>query len=148
MSPEDVRTHLELQRLNAAWCHHLDHQENDALVGLFTEDAVYVHGQRRSRGREEIRALFDSRRAQGDRVARHLQTGLLIDIVDAREARGRSVCLTFAANGEVPISPAEPYLVADFSDRYRLCDDDRWRFSSRHIERVFEAPSNSGPVAS
>ena len=42
-------------------------------MNLFTEDAHYTHGSRRSEGRVEIRQLFDQR-DQSIRAARHLQS--------------------------------------------------------------------------
>jgi hypothetical protein len=61
-------------------------------------------------------------------------------------ARGTSVCMTFAYDGPPPITPATPYLVADFNDAYRLCADGRWRIGVRNIRRIFAAAGNSGPV--
>jgi ketosteroid isomerase-like protein len=130
----DIR--LALEDLNAAFTHHLDHGEIEALVALFTPDALYTHGERRSQGREEIDALFRRRVANGPRTSRHLCSGLQIEIASATEASGTSVCLSFAADGLPPL-PARPFLVADFVDRYQRGDDGRWRFAERHIHRVF-----------
>ena len=49
-----LETRLALEALNTDFCHFLDHGDIDALVELFTEDAVYTHGSRRSSGRSEI----------------------------------------------------------------------------------------------
>jgi len=130
----DIRQALE--DLNAAFTHHLDHNEIEALVALFTPDALYTHGERRSQGRAEIEALFRRRVANGPRTSRHLYSGLQLDIASASEARGTSVCLSFAADGLPPL-PARPFLVADFVDRYQRGNDGCWRFAERHIHRVF-----------
>ena len=136
MNPDDaVAIRLAIEDLNAAFAHHLDHGDIDALVDLFTEDALYTHGARRSQGRDEIETLFRNRVAKGPRTSRHLYSGLRIEIESATDATGSSVCLSFAADGLPPL-PARPFLVADFIDRYQ-CDDGRWRFAERHIERVF-----------
>jgi ketosteroid isomerase-like protein len=130
----DIR--LALEDLNAAFAHHLDHGDIEALVDLFTADALYTHGTRRSEGRAEIEQLFRNRVAKGPRTSRHLDSGLRLNIESVTEASGISVCLSFAADGEPPL-PAKPFLVADFIDRYRRDDDGCWRIASRHIERVF-----------
>ena len=127
---------LAIEDLNAAFAHHLDHGDIDALVDLFTADALYTHGARKSRGRTEIEALFRNRVAKGPRTSRHVYSGLRIEIESETEATGASVCLSFAADGLPPL-PAKPFLVADFIDRYRRDVDGRWRFAERHIERVF-----------
>lgn len=141
-----ITARLALEDLNAAFARYLDHADVDALVDLFTDDALYTHGERRSEGKAAIADLFRKRSAGRPRTSRHIYSGLTIDIEDADNARGFSVCLSFAANGLPPL-PATPFLVADFKDRYRRGADGRWRFRERHIERVFVGADNTGPVA-
>jgi ketosteroid isomerase-like protein len=127
---------LALEDLNAAFTHHLDHGDIEALTQLFTADALYTNGPRESRGREAIETLFRQRVAKGPRTSRHIYSGLRFDIESDRAATGTSVCLSFAADGTPPL-PARPFLVADFVDRYQREDDGRWRFAERQIHRVF-----------
>ena len=141
-----IKIRLALEDLNTAFTYCLDHDRIDALVDLFTEDALYTHGERRSQGRGEVRALFERRAAGGVRTCRHLSTGLRLDIESLTAARGTSVCLTFAFDGPAPVTPATPYLVADFLDVYRLCADGKWRIAVRQIHRIFVAATNAGPV--
>jgi len=54
--------------------------------------------------------------------------------------------MTFAFEGLPPVTPATPYLVADFEDAYRLCADGRWRIAVRNIRRIFVSDANPGPV--
>ena len=146
LKPADLQAaHQAITDLNNDFCHYLDHGLVDELVDLFCEEALYTHGQRTSNGREEVRRLFEPRRGAKNRTSRHIQSGLRIKIADASRASGRSVCLTFAADAPPPVSPASPYLVADFIDEYRRCNDGRWRIKRRHIERIFVAESNTGP---
>jgi SnoaL-like domain len=137
----DIR--FSLEDLNSAFARHLDHGELDALVELFTTDALYTHGPRRSEGRDEIRALFVNRTARGPRTSRHLYSGLRFDIADRNHATGASVCLSFAQDGSPPL-PATPFLVADFDDVYVRCEDGVWRFEERHISRVFVGSQLAG----
>ncbi|HXS79850.1 MAG TPA: nuclear transport factor 2 family protein [Gammaproteobacteria bacterium] len=65
---ERLTIRAALEDLNTAFCHHLDHDDVDALLELFTDDVHYTHG--------------------------------------ARVSRGTSVCMTFGAYGEPPLSPA------------------------------------------
>ncbi|MCB1639670.1 MAG: nuclear transport factor 2 family protein, partial [Thiothrix sp.] len=71
-----IEDQLALQQLNADFAYYLDHHQVDALVSLFSEDAYYRHGERISTGRAAIEALFRGRSAAGDRVARHMISGL------------------------------------------------------------------------
>jgi len=140
-----IRIRLALEDLNSAFTHFLDHDRLDELVDLFTEDAVYTHGERRSVGREAVRAVFAARKAGGVRTVRHVASGLRFEILGDSSATGTSVCLTFAYDGPPPVTPATPYLVADFEDEYRRCADGRWRIAVRHIRRIFVAEGNPGP---
>lgn len=143
---ERLTIRAALEDLNTAFCHHLDHDDVDALLELFIDDVYYTHGSRVSHGKAELAEVFRSRSATEKRTARHLYSGLKLDIESATRARGTCVCMTFAAYGEPPLSPAIPTLVADFVDEYVRGDDGRWRFKERHIHRIFVDPKNTGPV--
>jgi ketosteroid isomerase-like protein len=143
---ERLEIRLAITDLNNDFCHYLDYGQVEELVDLFTENCVYSHGNRVCSGKGEIRALFSGRIAKGVRTSRHLQTGLKITMYDEQRATGKSVCLTFACDQPPPISPATPFLVADFIDEYFRSSDGRWRIHQRHIERIFTADENKGPV--
>jgi len=143
---ERLTIRVALEELNTAFCYHLDHNEVDALLELFVDDIYYTHGSRVSRGKAELAEVFRNRSATETRTARHLYSGLKLDIESATRARGTSVCMTFAGYGEPPLQPAIPTLVADFVDQYVRGDDGRWRFEERHIHRIFVAPDNPGPI--
>lgn len=143
---EKLEIRVALEDLNTAFCYHLDHDEVDALLALFTDDVYYTHGTRVSRGKAEIERVFRSRSATQVRTARHMYSGLKLDIESATKARGTSVCMTFAAYGEPPLTPALPTLVADFVDAYERGGDGKWRIKERHIHRIFVAPDNTGPI--
>ncbi len=143
---ERLSIRVALEDLNTAFCYHLDHNQVDALLELFTDDVYYTHGSRVSRSRAELAEVFRSRGATQVRTARHMYSGLRLDIESATRARGTSVCMTFGQYGEPPLSPATPTLVADFVDVYARGDDGRWRIAERHIHRIFVAPDNTGPL--
>jgi hypothetical protein len=143
---ERLQIRVALEDLNTAFCYHLDHNEVDELLALFTDDVYYTHANRVSRGKAELERVFRRRGATQTRTARHLYSGLKLDIESATRARGTSVCMTFGQYGEPPLSPAIPTLVADFVDAYVCGDDGRWRFKERHIHRIFVAPDNTGPI--
>ena len=143
---ERLTIRVALEELNTAFCYHLDHNEVDALLELFVDDVYYTHGSRVSRGKAELAEVFRNRSATETRTARHMYSGLKLDIESPTRARGTSVCMTFAAYGEPPLTPAIPTLVADFVDEYLRGDDGRWRIKERHIHRIFVAPDNPGPI--
>ena len=143
---ERLEIRVALEDLNTAFCYHLDHDEVDALLELFTDDVFYTHGPRRTNGKAELEKVFRSRTATAPRTARHLYSGLKLEIESATLARGTSVCMTFAQSGTPPLAPAIPILVADFDDVYERGADGRWRFRERHIHRIFVDSQQSAPL--
>jgi ketosteroid isomerase-like protein len=143
---ERLEIRVALEELNTAFCYHLDHNEVEALLDLFTDDVFYTHGPRHTRGKAELEQVFRSRTATTPRTARLMYSGLKLELESAARARGTSVCLTFAQNGEPPLAPAIPILVADFEDLYERGVDGRWRFRERHIKRIFVDSPASVPV--
>ncbi len=141
-----IKIRFALQDLNTAFTDSLDHGRIDELVDLFTEDALYTHGDRKSQGKEQIGSLFAARASAPPRTVRHLSTGLKIEIDSETSARGSSVCLSFAFDGVAPVASTAPHLVADFEDVYKFCEDGKWRFAVRKIHRIFVGEDNSGPV--
>jgi len=144
--PLSLEDQLALQRLNHDFAYFLDHNQVERLVALFTADAYYRHGERVREGKQEIEELFQKRKSTGNRVARHVISGLRLQRSGENTATGCSVVVTWAANSLVPVSGATPHLVADFLDEYRHDDNVGWRISRRQIERIFVAPDNTGPV--
>ena len=122
---ERLTIRAALEELNTAFCHHLDHDEVDSLLELFTDDVYYTHGTRVSRGKAELEQVFRSRSATQTRTARHLYSGLKLEIESATTARGTSVCMTFAAYGEPPLSPAVPTLSPTCTRCRRRSDSSR-----------------------
>ncbi len=129
---------MAIERLNSSFGHELDRGDADGFVELFMPDALYTHGPRVLRGREEIRAFYLNRTAKGPRTSRHFATGLRITFTGPHEARGISICTTWAASAEPPVASTMPALVADFEDIYAF-DGERWRFRERHIHPIFTA---------
>ncbi len=137
---EKIKIRIALEELNAAFTYHLDHNEIVPLVELFTENAVYTHGERHSEGRAAIEALFVARDRTGVRTTRHIYSGLILDIRSASAAAGQSVCMAFAADAAPPIANTVPNLVADFIDEYVRDADHKWRIARRDIKRTFFKP--------
>ena len=138
-----IADRLAIMALNDDFGRLLDHGDVTGFVALFTEDVRYSNGPRALNGREEMTEFFTAR-AAGGRVSRHLYSGLSISFDDPDRATGYSVWLTFAGAGALPITPAEPFLVADIIDVYTR-GPQGWRFAERRIEPVFRSAEISGP---
>jgi ketosteroid isomerase-like protein len=143
---ERLEIRVALEDLNTAFCYHLDHNEVDKLLDLFTDDVFYTHGPRRTNGKAELEQVFRGRTATSPRTSRHLYSGLKLEIESGTRARGTCVCMTFGQSGTPPLAPAVPILVADFDDVYERGADGRWRIRERHIDRIFVDSHASTPV--
>jgi hypothetical protein len=143
---EKLEIRVAIEDLNSAFCYHLDHNEVEPLLELFTDDVYYTHGPRKTNGKAELEQVFRGRTAKGPRTSRHMYSGLKVEIESATRARGTSVCMTFGQGGVPPLAPAVPILVADFEDVYLRGDDGRWRFRERHIHRIFVDSQQSAPL--
>lgn len=144
----------EIDAVLADWAWHLDHGDYDALVELFTENALFVTGAVELRGRSAIKNRYTERVVV--RSTRHTYSGLRVSpewddsapAADGRpdRVRARSTWVNFAVNAPAPVDDVGVYLVADFDDALTWCADDRWRISERRIIPVFRDPSRA-PVA-
>ena len=146
-----ARIRAEIDAVLADWAYHLDHGELDELVGLFTEDALFVTGALELRGRVKIKNRYLERTVV--RSTRHTYSGLRVSAVEgdretataaaddgtARPIRVRawSTWVNYAANAAPPVDDVGVYLVADFDDVLTWCADERWRISERRIIPVF-----------
>jgi ketosteroid isomerase-like protein len=141
----------EVDAVLADWAWHLDHGDYDALVELFTEDALFITGAVELRGRSAIKRRYTERVVA--RSTRHTYSGLRVSpeagdpsaAADGRpaRARARSTWVNFAVNGPVPVDDVGVYLVADFDDVLTWCEDDCWRISERRIVPVFRDPARA-----
>ena len=141
----------EIDAVLADWAWHLDHGDYDAVVELFTENALFITGAVELRGRPAIKNRYTERLVV--RSTRHTYSGLRVKPVaedssaaaDGRPAlvRARSTWVNFAVNAPAPADDVGVYLVADFDDVLTWCDDDRWRISERRITPVFRNPARA-----
>src|ERR1700722_6748074 len=75
----------------------------DAFVSLFVEDGIWQRpGQAPLRGRKEIRAFMEAQPV--DRVLRHVNGGVRVEVLDAELTRVRSQTTVYDTAGttEVP----------------------------------------------
>ena len=143
-----VLLRAEIDAVFADWAWHLDHGDYDAVVELFTEDALFITGAVELRGRTAIKNRYTQRLVV--RSTRHTYSGLRVSAAggaadDGRPARVRacSTWVNFAANAPAPVDDVGVYLVADFDDVLTWCADGRWRISERRIAGVFRDPSRA-----
>ena len=133
-----LATRWSVEALITEWSRRLDHEGGVGTEELFTEAGVFAALGTEARGRGEIRATYERRRARGSRTARHLVCNLAIEPLGDGRARATSIMVLFADDGEPPRPAHVPLVVADVVDECVREADGAWRLSSRTLRNIFE----------
>jgi ketosteroid isomerase-like protein len=129
---ENASDWAEICQLKSAYGWHYDAPDLEALVDLFTDDAVCVFGAYGTwQGKEEIRAGFAENVGAADNAFPSLHTFANPMIaIDGDEATGKWYLLDFVLTGAAD----EPVLrvMGVYDERYRR-EDARWRIAHMHL---------------
>lgn len=129
---ENASDWAEICQLKAAYGWHYDAPDFDALVDLFTDDAVCVFGAYGTwNGKDEIRAGFAENVGGADNPFPSLHTFANPMIaIDGDEATGKWYLLDFVLTGAAD----EPVLrvMGVYDERYRR-EHGRWRIAHMHL---------------
>lgn len=124
--------------LSHAYARAVDFRDQDALVELFTPDAILTVGESLE-GRDAIRAWI---RARPDEVrSRHVISNAFVDVIDADSARGIAYLTLYRHEGPEslrhgPVPLSGPAAVGHYEDRF-VRTADGWRFSTRRLQLAF-----------
>lgn len=138
---EQIAIEHDCARLVYAYCQFIDAYDYDAFVQLWAEDAVWETRAGVCKGQAEIRKYLDSR-AQG-MTGRHHCTNVLVDVVDANNARGRSYFTYYVGAPGTASSPmigSGPAVMGEYVDRFKLTPKG-WRFAHRGTVMTMAAPA-------
>lgn len=127
---EKIVIEHECARLVHAYCQFVDANDYERLVPLWAEDAVWHTLAGPARGHAQIRKQLESR--DPGVLGRHHCTNVLIDVIDASNAHGRSY---FAFYRGVPVAKGPtllkgPLFVGEYVDQFKLTSNG-WRIASR-----------------
>ena len=123
-------------RLVTAFHVHIDAFEHDSVIGLFAEDAVWVHPMVGPlHGHAPMRQYLDSKSRKP--TAMHITTNILIDVIDDKHAKGRAYyTLYYDGEGRDPAPITGPTAVGQYADEF-IRTDKGWRFSRRAPKNFF-----------
>lgn len=133
----------ECRKLMLLYCQYVDHLEPEKFANVFTKDAFYnpaAHPE--MNGREEILAWIQE--YPRDRLARHVSTNQVIDVVDADRATGTSYAVVYRQEQPVAGTPSEnvvPRSIVEYHDTFRRTADG-WRIASREYQYTFLKENN------
>jgi 3-phenylpropionate/cinnamic acid dioxygenase small subunit len=139
--------HCEIGAINTQFGRGLDHDDVDAVVRLFTDDAVYDNGRVHLEGIDALRGWLTERAATASvsRTTRHVWSSLHLEQVAPNRLQAQSTWVTYAANQRPPVEFVAVSSVADFVDELRAIDG-VWRISRREIRTVFSDAAVAPPV--
>ena len=137
MSDHELQAEAACRRLVVAYCWAFDTFDVERFIALFCADAQW---QRPSGecvvGHAALRESFARRNAAV--VLRHVCSNVLVTVTGEREAEGVSLSTVYRApkaEGQ-PAVLGLPLQMVEYSDRYRLDADGRWRIARRHAAIV------------
>jgi hypothetical protein len=135
---DDLALWYALNRLITNYWAEVDDNEGSDAHRFYLPDALYVVGENRFVGNDNIRAFYDRRRARGNATTRHLITNLRVFRDAANRSRMTGVMSLYRADGRPPINDARPLaMIADFEARCVLVENDSWRFQSHILRPIF-----------
>ena len=111
----------------------------DAFVALFAEDGSWKRpGTPEMRGRKAIRNFMDS--LPTDRVLRHVNGGVLIEVIDDHTASAwsQTTVYEFPRPSALPAPLSRPDMVVEYRDRL-VNVGGRWLIAHRNTVVVFRA---------
>lgn len=137
-----------IRKLASLYSHHFDRLDLDALVDLFTQDAVceFVRGKPVV-GRDAIRAhymrSFGKFGKDGPFSTMHAVTNHWIELTGAERAEGRCYLIDFAIT-DPKINPL--VYLGIYDDEYRKVDG-QWRIGQRRLEFAWPPRSATAGAA-
>ena len=139
----DQRERLEIERacerLVTAYCHYVDHGEASRIADLFSDDGVWASPGVKMSGRAEIKAGFQRREEQKERMSRHVCNNFLCEVLDADHATGVVYLTLYRHDGDPDrkVSPLDgPEAVGEYRDRF-VRTDAGWPIENRRVHASF-----------
>ena len=115
----------------------VDRQDPALLRDLYTDDATDTHGNTFDGGKEAyvdfLEQSFPYMHYSGHHVCNHLIS------VDGDVAEGEVYALAWHVFPDAEGGQTEDLMLVRYIDRYRRCDDGRWRFAKRVVTYDFRS---------
>ena len=132
----DLALWCALNRLIADYWADVDENGGQTAHDFYLSKGLYVIGNNRFEGQEQIRAFY-ARRRYGAVMTRHLVSNVRVLGEGERYARMLGLMSLYRADGKSPFQGSRPpAMIADFEADCVLGDGLVWRFQS-HVLRPF-----------
>lgn len=127
-------------RLITDYCHFVDNGEAARVAEQFTHDGVWLSGEESLNGQAAIRAWFEERQANVERMSRHVCANSKFNVTDVDRAEGVTYLVLFRHDGAPGrrFSPvAAPEMIGEYRDRF-MRTAQGWRFQRRELVISFQ----------
>jgi ketosteroid isomerase-like protein len=120
----------------------VDAMDYDAVVALFTPDCVFGRADVFYQGHAGLRESLEGR--PRERATRHVAANVVIDAIDANNARGKAYCVVFghrgplSASGEATLGAPDSLIL--YSAEFKHTPGG-WRIARWHIGLSFRKPA-------
>jgi len=136
LDSSDLALWCALNRLIADYWADVDENGGQTAHDFYLSNGLYVIGNNRFEGQEQIRAFY-ARRRYSTVMTRHLVSNVRVLGENERYARILGVMSLYRADGKSPFQGSRPpAMIADFEAECVLHDGRSWRFRS-HVLRPF-----------
>ena len=137
-----------LNRLETDYWWDVDLNGGRNAHAFYLPDGLYVVGQNKFAGHDQIRAFYAWRARRGPMTSRHLINNLNVSATDEHHAGFVAALSLFRANGPLPVQRAtSPCLIADVIGECVRGEDGTWRFQSHVVRPVFVGSDRPLPLA-
>lgn len=120
-----------IRELALLYCRGVDRKDGALLRTLYTEDATDTHGDTFDGPAADyvdfLESAFPYMRYSGHHVCNHLMS------VDGDTGEGEIYALAYHLIPDGDGGWQEDFMCVRYIDRYRRCDDGRWRFAKRVV---------------
>jgi hypothetical protein len=134
---DDVALWFALNQMVAAYWADVDENGGEMAHDFYLRDGLYVVGNNRFEGQEQIQAFY-TRRRYGTVKTRHVVSNLRVRGEGGHEAEVLGLMTLYRADGKSPFQGARPpAMIADFDAACVIGGEEKtWRFRS-HVLRPF-----------
>jgi len=136
LNGDDVALWCALNQMVATYWADVDENGGEMAHQFYLRDGLYVVGNNRFEGQEQIQAFY-ARRRYGTVKTRHIVSNIRVRGEDGGGAEVQGLMTLYRADGKSPFQGARPpAMIADFDAACVIGEDKRWRFRL-HVLRPF-----------
>ncbi|MFM9968180.1 MAG: nuclear transport factor 2 family protein [Burkholderiales bacterium] len=129
--------------LEVDYWYDVDHNWGRKAHEFYTPAGVFVIGDKRMAGREEVRGFYGWREGRGERTARHVISNIRVRSTGPEQATLECIMSLYAADGAPVLESRPPIMIADIFSEC-VYQGGKWLYTLHELRPLFmggEAPT-------